>query len=152
MTIERNGPPCRCGNLGCLEAIAAGTAIGRRFARALGEGRRSIASNWLGERTPTAEDVVRAAQQGDPLGLEVFLDAADAIGVGVVNAVNIFNPEVVILGGGVTAAGDLLFDAVRRVVNERALPLQRRTVRIVPAALGDDAGLFGAALVPMSPN
>jgi glucokinase len=145
MTIDMNGPRCPCGNIGCLEVLASGTSIGRIFRERLASGGTSVVTEWTDHAT--GKDVTRAAAMGDPLALEVFAGAAYALGVGVVNVVNIFNPDVVVLGGGVTQAGDRLFDPVRALVAERAMPISRENVRIVPVELGDDAGLFGALAI-----
>jgi glucokinase len=147
MTIDLRGELCKCGNIGCLEMLASGTAIGRRFQRALDEGRQSIASEWLSGRPARAEDAVRAAEQGDPTALEVLTDSAEALGVGVVNALHLFNPEVVILGGGVMQAGPLIFEPVRRMVDRYTMGIPRRDARIVPAELGQDVGLIGAVAI-----
>jgi glucokinase len=147
MTIDRHGPVCRCGNLGCLEAIASGTAIARRFQEGLAAGQQSAVTEWLDGRAPTAGDVARGAAMGDPLALAIFTDAAEAIGLGVVNCVHIFNPDVIALGGGVSRAGSLLFDPIRKIVECYAMAVPRADVRVVPAELGDDVGLVGAAAV-----
>jgi len=149
-TIDRHGPVCKCGNIGCLEALASGTAIGERFQHGLQAGRRSSASNWLGPEAASAADVTRAAQEGDLYALEVFTDAAEALGFGVLNCIHTFNPEVIALGGGVTHAGSLLFDPMMRIVERYAFPIPRGDVRIVPAELGDDVGLAGAACVAVA--
>ncbi len=86
-----------------------------------------------------------AAQGGDPLALEVILKAANYLGVGMVNLVNIFNPEMIIVGGGMAKMGDLLLDPAKQVVKERAFQLPAQAVSIVPAQLGNDAGVLGAA-------
>jgi glucokinase len=141
MTIDRDGPLCPCGNIGCLEALGSGLAIARRYGEALAE-RHGI----VGPDPPaTARDVVRLGSEGDQMALDVFSDAARAVGTGVVNCINIFNPDVVVLGGGVTNAGERLFAPVRDMVQRHALPRPRASVRIVPAELGSDVGLIGAA-------
>lgn len=146
MTIDRHGPVCGCGNVGCLEASGSGTAIARRFKEAVETGRKT---SLVGE-TPTAAEIADAAQAGDPLAREIFLDAADAIGTGVANAINLFNPDVVVLGGGVSKIGTLLFDAVEDVAGRRALPSARGSARIVAAELGEDVGLIGALAVALT--
>jgi glucokinase len=93
----------------------------------------------------TAADVARGATEGDPLAHEVFTDSAEALGIGVVNCIHIFNPDIVVLGGGVTNAGELLFGPVKRMVDRHAMAIMRRDVAIVHAQLGEDAGLTGAA-------
>lgn len=141
MTIDRHGPLCKCGNIGCLEMLASGTSIARRFRELLDDGGESIVTRWT--EAPTADDVSRAAEEGDPLAASLFRDAAEAIGTGVVNCIHIFNPEMVVLGGGVTRAGELLFGPVRDMVARYALSIPRDAACVVPAALGDDAGLYG---------
>jgi glucokinase len=139
MTIDRHGPVCPCGNIGCLEALGSGRAIARRYAESLRRGDQE-------SRPPaSARDIVRLASEGDPLAAEIFGDAVRAVGTGVVNCVNIFNPDVVVLGGGVTNAGERLFAPVRDMVQRYALPRPRASVRVVPAELGSDVGLIGAA-------
>lgn len=144
MCIDRRGPPCPCGNIGCLEVLASGTSIARRFRQRLAQGARSTVTESITDREVTAADVSRGALEGDRLAAEVFRDAADAIGLGVVNCIHIFNPEIVVLGGGVTQAGPLLFEPVREMVQRHAMAVPRRGVTVVPAELRDDAGLYGA--------
>ncbi len=93
----------------------------------------------------TAEKVEIAARDGDPLALDIIAKAAVYLGVGMVNLVNIFNPEMIIVGGGMAKMGDLLLAPARQVVQERAFRVSAQAVRIVPAQLGDDAGVLGAA-------
>jgi glucokinase len=145
MTIDVNGPECRCGNIGCLEVMASGTAIARMARERLSGGEESAIKGLVaGDLAKvTAKTVAEAAKSGDPLAVELMNTATTNLGVGVVNLVHIFNPEVVVIGGGVSRAGDMVFERVRRVVAERSMP--DIEVRIVPAALGDDSGLLGAA-------
>lgn len=147
MTIDRHGPICNCGNRGCLEMIASGTSIARRFNQALAAGEKSAAAEWIGNRKATGADVQRAAEMGDTLALEIFNDAAEAVGFGVVNALHLFNPEIVAIGGGVTKSGKLLFDPINRIVGQYALEVPRKAAKIVVAELGHDVGILGAAAV-----
>jgi len=94
----------------------------------------------------TAEKVEVAARGGDSLALDIISRAAIYLGVGMVNLVNIFNPEMIIVGGGMAKMGDLLLNPARQVVKERAFQLSAQAVRIVPAQLGEDAGVLGAAI------
>ncbi len=148
ITIEVNGPKCNCGNIGCLETLASGTAIANEAIRRIRDGERSSLVEMVAGKIEdiTAEKVSLAAQSGDLLASTVIAQAADYLGIGVVNLVNIFNPEMVIIGGSVAKMGDLLFDPVRRLGRERAFPLLANAVSIVPAQLGDDAGIHGAAI------
>jgi len=147
-TVDINGPRCSCGNVGCLELLASGAAIAREAAKRISQGDRSSLSEIMAGRIEniTAEKVSLAAQSGDSLALEVIAVAAGYLGVGIANLVNIFNPEVIIIGGGVANMGDLLFEPVRKEVSERAYQLAAQAVRIVPAQLGEDAGVLGAAV------
>ncbi len=148
MTIDVNGPRCNCGNVGCLETLASGTAIAREAVRRISQGEKSSLTEIVtGEiENTTAKDVSLAAQGGDPLALEVISEAASYLGMGMVNLVNIFNPEMIIVGGGVAKLGDLLLEPARQVVREKAFSISARAVRIVPAQLGDDVGVLGAAV------
>ncbi|MDD5039362.1 MAG: ROK family protein, partial [Dehalococcoidales bacterium] len=148
MTVDVNGPRCNCGNIGCLEMLASGTAIAREAISRIREGEKSSLIKMVEGKTGhiTAEKVSLAARDGDLLALKVIARAAGYLGAGMVSLVNIFNPEIIIIGGGVSKIGDLLFEPVRGMVRERAFRLLSQAVRIVPAQLGDDAGVFGAAV------
>jgi glucokinase len=147
MTIEVNEPRCECGNSGCLEQLAAGKAIARQAKERLNSGERSSLTDAVAGRVEniTAKDVAVAAREGDFLAGDVINNAATYLGVGMVSLVNIFNPEMIIVGGGVANMGDLLLAPVRQMVKERAFPESAAVVRIVNAELGSDAGLLGAA-------
>ena len=147
MTIDVNGPRCNCGNIGCWETLASGTAVAQEAIRRVSCGERSSLIEIVEGKTEniTAETVEIAARDGDSLALDVIAKAATYLGVGMVNLVNIFNPEMIIVGGGMAKMGDLLLAPARQVVQERAFQLPAQAVRIVPAQLGDDAGVLGAA-------
>jgi glucokinase len=149
MTIDTNGRRCGCGNDGCLEAYASGPAIARRTREAIEAGAESairlIVHGDLDE--VTAQTVYEAAAAGDPLALEVVQETAKYLGVGVANLINILNPEVVVICGGVTHAGDRLFVPLRREVNRRAFRPAVQACRIVPGQLPGTAGVVGAAKV-----
>ena len=147
MVIDVNGPECACGNRGCLEALASGTAVARDAIRRIGQGEKSsLVEMAKGEiESITAETVGTAARNGDSLALDVLSRAANYLGVGMVNLVNIFNPEMIVLGGGMAKLGSLFIDPAKRVVAERAFPISAQAVRIVTAQLGNEAGVYGAA-------
>ena len=147
MTIDVNGQRCSCGNTGCLETLASGTAMAKEAIKRIKQGEKSSLTEIVGGKIEniTAETVEVAARGGDSLASEVISEAATYLGVGMVNLVNIFNPEMIIVGGGVAKMGDLLLNPVRQVVQERAFQLPAQAVRIVQAQLGDDSGLLGAA-------
>jgi glucokinase len=176
MTIDWHGGRCRCGNYGCLEYLASGTAIARyaneaiaagqgvellEFVRALqqhvqegnelelpvheaaGVGYETRPGNLEAPRI-TAHMVSQAAQAGIPLARAIITNAAEAIGVGLVNVIHIFNPQVIVLGGGVTQMGPMLMEPALRIVQERTMKIPLDAVRIVLAELGGNAGLVGA--------
>jgi len=147
MTIDTNGPRCECGNVGCLETLASGSAIAREAIRRISSGERSSLTELTDGKIAdiTAREVAIAARQGDPLAGSVINNAAAYLGVGMVNLVNIFNPEMIIVGGGVASMGDLLLNPARQVVKERAFPVSSAAASIVITELGHDAGLLGAA-------
>ena len=147
MTIADNGPECSCGNIGCLEMLASGKAVERDAVNRLSRGEKSSLHDMVkGEiETVTAEQVGDAAQDGDALALEIISRAAYYLGVGMINMVNIFNPEMIVLGGGMAELDELFIEPGRRMVNERAFSISAQSVRIVTAELGNDAGVYGAA-------
>ena len=145
MTIDVQGPQCNCGNTGCWEAMASGSAIARTAIERIKDGQASTMTSLVGGELDkvTAETVDQAARLGDPLAQAVMAEVGTLIGVGLVNLAHIFNPQLIVIGGGVSNAGDLIFEPARQVIAQRAMP-PFRGVEIVPAALGDDAGLLGA--------
>ena len=146
MTIDLDGPVCVCGNRGCLEAMASGTAIARMGRELAATGGGLVILEKAGGRPEeiTSVAVAAAARDGDAEARQILERAAEALGAGVANILNAFNPEVVVLGGGVIGIGEGFFDRVLREVDRRALKGPRETARIVTAALGGDAGLMGA--------
>ena len=149
MTIDIHGPRCVCGNTGCLEVLASGKAIARMAREAIAARRSTKVLDLAGgdaERM-TAELVAAAARQGDAVAREVFDQAGTYVGVAVASLLNLLNPAKVVIGGGVSKAGDLLFDPVRRTARERAFERPARDADIVPSALGDDVGVVGTAAV-----
>ncbi len=144
MTLQPDGPRCNCGNHGCWEALASGTAIARQGAEAVRAGRSALLSE-LCDGAPEDVDarlVGEAAGRGDPAAQEIIERAAFYCGVGVGNLLHLYSPELVLIGGGVSRLGDVLFSAVRRVARERVMP-PYRGVPIEPAALEADVGLLG---------
>jgi len=159
MTIDWRGGRCNCGNIGCLEYLASGTAIARQAneAIAMGQGDELLAfalanhqqgkiANHEGAASfhVDTRTVAQAAKAGIPLASAIIAGAAEALGVGLVNIINIFNPEMIILGGGVVQIGELLLAPARQIVATRAMRVPREAVRIILAELGNDAGLIGA--------
>ena len=148
-TIDTEGRRCKCGNYGCLEAYASGPNIAMRAREVLEAGAVSILPSQVGGDLTriTAQTVYEAAAAGDELALEVVNDTAKFLAVGVANLLNVFNPEVVVVCGGVTLAGDHLFVPLRREVSRRAFKPAVAACRIVPGELSGTAGVFGAAKV-----
>ena len=147
MTIDDDGPPCNCGNRGCWEVLASGTALAQSARRRIAEGRSTaILSNADGDlENVTARAVHQAARSGDALAGELILDIAHYLGTGLANLINLFNPDVIALGGGMMQMGDLLLDPARQIARRRAFPSAVEAVRIVSAALGRNNGVLGAA-------
>ncbi len=147
IVVEPDGPRCGCGGYGHLEAVASGTALGRQAAALVAAGRAPAIAALAGgdPARVTAEIVGKAALAGDPIARELVTRAARYIGQGITTLLHLFNPGIVILGGGVTQLGDLLFEPVRARVRELAMsPVYWENTPIVQAALGDDVGLLGA--------
>jgi glucokinase len=148
-TIDTEGRRCKCGNYGCLEAYASGPNIAMRAIESIEAGAESrLPEHVDGDLSQiTAQTVYEAAQAGDELALEVVNDTAKFLGAGLANLLNVFNPEVVVICGGVTLAGDHLFIPLRREVARRAFKPAVNACRIVPGALAGTAGVYGAAKV-----
>lgn len=149
MTIDITGRRCNCGNYGCLEAYASGPAIAARAAEGIEAGAESSLVQLVdGDlHAITAQIVYDAASHGDDLALEVVHDTARFLGVGIASLVNIFNPEIVVVCGGVTAAGEWLFRPLRKEVTRRAFEPAVRVCHIVPGTLPGTAGVYGAVAV-----
>ncbi|WP_255954283.1 ROK family protein [Streptomyces odontomachi] len=149
ITVRSGGRRCRsCGRQGCLEAYASGTSIAERAVEAVAAARARGTATVLDRPGPlTAEDVDAAAQQGDPVATQVWTETVDTLGSGLTSLVNVFEPELVVLGGGVTRSGDRLLEPVRRLVAAQAMGPAARTARIVVASGGDAAGVLGAAAI-----
>jgi glucokinase len=148
MVIDLNGPPCQgnCPNHGCLETMASGTALARE-ARAFAEADpgSSLGSALAAGRELNGLYVTEMAHDGDRHAIELIALIGRRLGVGLANYVNIFNPEVIVIGGGLIAAGELLLTPAREEMERRALPFPRDLVRVTAAHFGSDAGLIGAA-------
>jgi glucokinase len=147
MAIQMDGPGCQgnCPNRGCVEAFASGTALGREGDAAAESTPESALGKLLAEGKPVdGKAVTVAAQEGDRTAIEVFDLVGGRLGVALASFANIFEPEVIVVGGGVMAAGDLLLDPARRELEARALRPMNKTP-VVPAELGEDAGMIGAA-------
>uniref|UniRef100_A0A7V0Z549 ROK family protein n=1 Tax=candidate division WOR-3 bacterium TaxID=2052148 RepID=A0A7V0Z549_UNCW3 len=139
--INFNGPECACGNYGCLERYVGSRHIVEIAKKKIAEKR----SNLKNYKDLTPKIIANEAKKGDAVAKEVFEEIGYYIGIGVSNIINLFDPEVVIISGGISRAGKILFEPIRRTIRERVLGLEYRNLKIVPAKLGDDAGILGAA-------
>ncbi len=147
MTVVEHGRMCGCGAPGCLEAYASATALACQARELLQNGQESILADRVGgdlDRIDAAM-IAEAARQGDELARAVMHRAATLLGTAVSSLTNLLNPELIVIGGGVIKAGDLIFEPVRAEVARRAYRWSAGILRIVPAKLGDDAGIIGAA-------
>ena len=149
LTIDANGRHCKCGNYGCIEAYASGPNIALRAIEGIAAGEESSLPQYVkGDLTKiTAQIVYEAAYDGDPYALEVVRETARLLGAAIASLLNIFNPEVVVICGGVTLAGDKLFIPLRSEVKRRAFKPAYDACRIVPGTLPGTAGVYGAAAV-----
>jgi glucokinase len=145
VTIESAGPRCGCGNHGCLEALASGTAIQRRAREVASEQPYSALGRLAIERKVLGEDVTRLAQEGDEAALQVLQETGRWLGIGLAGFVNTFNTEVIAVGGGAARAGELILGPARKEVQLRAQSPSRDTVEIKEATLGPESGALGAA-------
>jgi glucokinase len=149
VSVDAGGRSCHCGSVGCLETYCSGTAIADRARELLASGTGASRLRDLPADALRAEDVAEAAAAGDPLAAALWDDTMELLGAGIVSIIHAFNPRRVVLGGGVTRSGDLLFAPVRAVVAARAMPWLREVVDVVPADLGERAGILGAVAVAL---
>jgi glucokinase len=150
MVVDMDGPPCQgfCPNRGCLEAVASGTALVREASLAVARQPATALGRALeaGEEL-TGPLITSLAREGDPVACGAIAAIGRRLGVGLASLANIFNPEVIVIGGGVSAAGELLLEPARAVMRERALSPNGEVVRVEAAAFGAEAGMVGAALM-----
>ncbi len=146
MTLEAGGPPCSCGNCGCFESLASGSAIAAHARQAMLHGDETTLARFRDEPAQlTAEQVVLAAREGDAVAVRIVEKAGDYIGLGLAAVAAAFDPQVIVLGGGVVRDGGLLLRRARASFAARALYPLGSLVRVLPAELGDDSALWGAA-------
>ena len=145
VTIDPTGPRCGCGNYGCLEALASGTAIQRRAREVANERSTSALGRLAIERQVLGEDVTRLAQEEDDASISVLEETGRWLGIGLAGFVNTFNPEVIAVGGGASQAGELILESARKEVQLRASSPSRDLVEIKEATLGPESGVLGAA-------
>ena len=149
LTMDNDGPLCTCGNRGCLEAFSGGHAIAQRALEAIQAGKRT----QLAQMKPsdvTAKDVAAAARRGDLVAQQIMAEAGEHLGVAMAGLVNIFNPDIVVVGGGVAQIGDLFLEPIRKTVTQRSLPAAANNVRITTAVLGRRSSSLGAVVQALS--
>lgn len=145
MIIRAEGPPCTCGARGCLEALAGGWAITRDARAALARGESTVLSVWAAQgRELDVKTIYEAAAAGDLVAEQILGNSLHWLGLGVANLVNLLNPELVVLGGGLSLMGEPLLAAVVRQIGRYAMPVQKEAARIALSQLGDRAGVMGA--------
>lgn len=150
MVLEVNGPKCGCGNKGCLEALASRTAIFQQIKAGVKDGQKTILTDMLGEDLADLRsgDLRKAIRRGDKFVDKVIETAAEYIGIATANLINILNPEVVVLGGGVIEAlEDEMMSVIVETAQDYAMPGTMKGVEIIASKLGDSAGITGAAVL-----
>jgi glucokinase len=150
MVILAGGPKCSCGNNGCFEALASRTAIFRQIKDAVEEGQKTVLTEMLGPKLEDLRsgDLRKAIRRGDKFVSRVIEQAAEYTGIAVANLINLLNPEVIVLGGGVIEAlEDEMMGIIAETARKRALAGTAKGVEIVPSKLGDEAGIFGGAVL-----
>jgi glucokinase-like ROK family protein len=144
--LANSNTVCRCGNLGCLEAVAGGFALGMQAEELARQGRSELLARRLREQGAlSAVDVGVALARGDPLAAQLVREAGSNIGHALATLVNFYNPSLIVVGGGVAKIGDRLLASVREAVYRRSLPLSTLNLTISTSMLGDTAGVIGAA-------
>jgi glucokinase len=150
--INVGGIKCPCGGWGCMERYVGNEYIVKKTRKEIQGGRNSLINKLtngdLSKITP--QIISRAAKLQDRLAKEVWQEVGRNLGVALVGVVNFFNPEKIIIGGGISGAGRILFDELRKTIKKRAMPVQARTVKVLKSKLGKDAGIIGAAMLAMS--
>lgn len=147
ITVEETGPLCRCGNLGCLEALASANAIIQRAKEAVQLGIYSSISDKIEEiyRNNDVETIARAAEEGDKSAFEILDRTGMYIGIGIAVLINILNPSMVILGGGIARSGEVLLSSIKQTVRKQALGMISQSVSIKQSQIKEDAGVIGGA-------
>ncbi|MBT4312393.1 MAG: ROK family protein, partial [Anaerolineae bacterium] len=149
LTINIEGPLCTCGNRGCLEALSGGDAIARQAREAVKKKTYTRLANIPLDEV-SAKSVARAAQRGDLISQKIMEKAGENLGIALAGLVNIFNPDMIVVGGGVAQIGDLFLEPIRKTVKERSLPAATTNVRITAALLGKRSSSTGAIVQALS--
>lgn len=151
ITLDRSGPACNCGNRGCLEAYVGNQRIVETAVKGIHSGQKTLISklvnNDLAKVTP--EIISKAADRGDKFAKEIWRNVGECLGIVFAGIVNFFNPDMFVIGGGVAAAGPIMFDSLKKTLKERSFKIASDKAKIVQAKLGNDAGIIGAATIAM---
>lgn len=146
MTIDINGPLCECGNRGCFEALASGNAVAREMREMLSSGKSSVITKWVEEiKEVKAEHVFKAAREGDVSAKKIVEKTCRYLAAGIGNVINLLNPELIIIGGGVSNAWDVIRGPVMKELKKRAFKPNLDAVKVICSKMGDDIGVLGAA-------
>lgn len=146
ISVSKSGPVCHCGNRGCLESLASGPAMAERALIAAEAGKSRVLLDRYVSRgnSFSAEDIGFGAREGDQLSIEIIRESGEMVGDVLASLVNFYNPEMIVIGGGVSNLGNLLLSSIRQAVLRRSTPLATRNLDIVFSAIGADAGVIGA--------
>lgn len=150
VTLNENGPMCTCGNRGCVEAFAGGRAIAQKGVDAVLAGQRTQLAACQSVERITARDVINAARSGDLVSQRIVTEAGLHLGTAIASLVNLFNPSMVVVGGGVAQIGDLLLEPIRRTVQQRSLRVASQAVRITSALLERRSTSIGAVVLALT--
>ncbi|MBA5852027.1 ROK family protein [Clostridium sp. cel8] len=147
VTLKEDGPKCNCGNYGCAEVMCSGTAIARQGKEAV---HKNMETSLKKYENITAKDVFNEAELGDSVASSIIDESLNFLGIFVANVLNCFDPEVVVIGGGVSKAGKIVFDKINEVASKRSFKHIYDNAKILPAELGTDAGIKGALALAIS--
>ncbi|SER91019.1 ROK family protein (putative glucokinase) [Gracilibacillus ureilyticus] len=150
MTIDINGKKCSCGNHGCLQTLASGPAIAERAKELLEKGGESIIAEWINEQELSAELVHKAALQNDQLAIKILHDTGVYIGIALTNLVHVWDPSIIIIGGGVSKAGDYIMTSIKETLVERTITEKAKTTLITISQLGSYGSSLGSVALILS--
>lgn len=148
MNMYRSGRQCRCGSSGCLGRYVSAIGIVRTIKEKIEKGEKTILLEWTNNDVEkiTAEMMSKAYDAGDKLSIDTFNETGEILGFGLTNVINLYNPEIIVIGGGMSAAGERLLKRAREIINSHALKISRGVCQIVTSELGDSSGMLGAAI------
>jgi len=150
MSIDTDGLYCPCGNYGCLERYIGKDGIVTRFTTFKNKGIATSIDNYLEDGKITPKAIAMAATDGDKLSIEVLTETGKILGIALATLTNVLNPEIFVIGGGIANAGDLILEPARHELIKRAYTIPAQTVKVIPAALKNDAGIVGSASIAVA--